>query len=455
MMIVTLLTMFFVVALAPYMIISIPSGKTGVLWKRFEGGTQIIPGLPEGVHIIFPWDKIFVYDARVQLRSADYEVISKDGLHISVSVSFRFRIQNYNVALLHKHVGPRYADVVLIPEIGSVTRLTIATYDAEPFFADRRTEVQDSIYSQIISTDRHNLIGGIGPDQGIFTGMYDRDGHRIDKLGIPSDPSAAPSQESVDEYRTGPDTTDGLSNFVPEDFIRLVDFLITNVQLPATVRRAIENKHAQKQIVQEYEFRVRREFLESRRKEIEALGIQRFQKIVQSGISDTYLKWRGIEATLNLATSPNAKVVVIGSGESGLPLILNTGSTPMDDGTSAGLGPINLDEIRKKLDAIGKSLGIPKMDTSSMQGYPDPASDKKLGPNYPDPALDPALKPNSPNPAKDVPERDPSQSSLSSPVDSQVGSAKQGGSTEGYGWLDYATRPFGFRVVPDRPTTPN
>jgi hypothetical protein len=55
---------------------------------------------------------------------------------------------------------------------------------------------------------------------------------------------------------------------------------------------------------------------------------------VQAGISENYLKWRGIEATLQLATSPNAKVVVVGGGSNGMPLILNT-----DDGASQRIQP--------------------------------------------------------------------------------------------------------------------
>jgi hypothetical protein len=73
--------------------------------------------------------------------------------------------------------------------------------------------------------------------------------------------------------------------------------------------------------------------MESMRKEIEADGIARFQQKVQAGISPNYLKWRGIEATLSLATSENAKTVIIG-GKDGLPLILNT-----DEATAARRTP--------------------------------------------------------------------------------------------------------------------
>jgi regulator of protease activity HflC (stomatin/prohibitin superfamily) len=70
------------------------------------------------------------------------------------------------------------------------------------------------------------------------------------------------------------------------------------------------------------EFVLMRERQEADRKRIEAQGIADFQKIVAEGISDQLLQWKGIEATEKLAGSPNAKIVVIGSGESGLPIIL-------------------------------------------------------------------------------------------------------------------------------------
>ena len=105
--------------------------------------------------------------------------------------------------------------------------------------------------------------------------------------------------------------------------IELVDVLINNIVLPARVATAIEKKQEQEQLKEEYILRLERERMESMRKEIEADGIARFQQKVQAGISPNYLKWRGIEATLSLATSENAKTVIIG-GKDGLPIILNT-----------------------------------------------------------------------------------------------------------------------------------
>ena len=91
-------------------------------------------------------------------------------------------------------------------------------------------------------------------------------------------------------------------------------------------------------MIQEYKFRVEREAEESKRKQIEADGIAAFQKTVSQGISESYLRWRGIEATLALAQSPNAKIVVIGSGKDGLPIILGNVDTPLAPGATPAPG---------------------------------------------------------------------------------------------------------------------
>jgi regulator of protease activity HflC (stomatin/prohibitin superfamily) len=73
------------------------------------------------------------------------------------------------------------------------------------------------------------------------------------------------------------------------------------------------------------EFVLLKEKQEAERKRIEAAGIADFQRIVAQGISPELLRWKGIEATTKIAESPNSKVIVIGSGKDGLPLILGGG----------------------------------------------------------------------------------------------------------------------------------
>jgi regulator of protease activity HflC (stomatin/prohibitin superfamily) len=117
--------------------------------------------------------------------------------------------------------------------------------------------------------------------------------------------------------------------------LNLVDTLILGIELPPTIVTAINRKLEQYYLAQEYTFRVEREVKESQRKKVEADGIHEFQQIVSQGISDSYLRWRGIEATLQLAQSPNSKVVIIGGGKDGVPIILGNVDTPSLQGTPA------------------------------------------------------------------------------------------------------------------------
>jgi hypothetical protein len=112
------------------------------------------------------------------------------------------------------------------------------------------------------------------------------------------------------------------------EIIILYDILVAGIELPAAIVAAINRKTEQYYIAEEYKFRVEREKRESERKKIEAEGIRDFQQIVSQGISESYLRWRGIEATLQLSQSTNSKVVIIGSGKDGLPIILGNVDTP-------------------------------------------------------------------------------------------------------------------------------
>src|SRR3989442_529159 len=116
--------------------------------------------------------------------------------------------------------------------------------------------------------------------------------------------------------------------FSMRDTIILYDILVTGIELPAAIMAAINRKTEQYYIAEEYKFRVEREKRESERKKIEAEGIRDFQQTVSQGISQPYLRWRGIEATLRLSQSTNAKSVIIGNGKDGLPIILGNGGAP-------------------------------------------------------------------------------------------------------------------------------
>jgi regulator of protease activity HflC (stomatin/prohibitin superfamily) len=281
----TLLFLLIVGFLAPNIFIPIMPGQCGVQWSRFLGGTKTDKVYREGIHIIFPWNRMYIYNVRLQQRSKTFHVLSEDGLSMDVEIVIRFKLREETLGYLHKYVGPDYVDVLVLPEIAARGRDIISSYEPAELYTQRRVAIQ----RQILDDVRNEL--------------------RIRDL-----PRRAPT-----------------------DFIYIEDVLIRNIVLPPQVAEAIRNKLVQQQIMLEYDYRLLREEKERQRKTIEAEGIRQFQDIVSEGISERYLKWKGIDATLELARSQNSKIVIIGSGQGGLPIILgNLDATASPEAGSRG-----------------------------------------------------------------------------------------------------------------------
>jgi len=291
------------VFLLPFIVIVVPGGKTGAVFQPLLGGININRPLREGLNFILPWNQVTLYDTRIQSVSVQFEAITKDGLAIKLGVIYRYRLHASTIGRLHKVVGPQYVTVLLNPSINAIVRAETSSYTSEQIYGDGRRELQGRIFAGVVADENHNLI-----EKG-------SDSHDKNEIMI-----ATLSDRDV--LRKGINVVPLVTTYVP--LIELVDVQITEVKLPDSVRQAIERKEEQQQLQKEYIYRIEREKLESERKRIEAEGIRAFQQTVQAGISDTYLRWRGIEATEKLATSPNSKVVIIGSGRTGMPLILNT-----------------------------------------------------------------------------------------------------------------------------------
>jgi regulator of protease activity HflC (stomatin/prohibitin superfamily) len=284
------------IVLYPHMVITVPSGDVGVLWKRFGGGTVLDPRRlkNEGFNLILPWNEVFLYDLRLQSFTESYNAISSDGVSLTAAVNVRFRLQRDAVPVLHQAIGPNYKQVLVQPGIGSLTREVMAQYTAEQVYSTARQEIQDKI---------RNLA-----EARLSEKMMEHEGEE-------------------ESYRVSMRET-----------IILYDILVAGIELPAAIVAAINRKTEQYYIAEEYKFRVEREKRESERKKIEAEGIRDFQQIVSQGISESYLRWRGIEATLQLSQSTNSKVVVIGSGKDGLPIILGNVDTPPPAGSTPPSG---------------------------------------------------------------------------------------------------------------------
>ncbi len=288
---------------APSIVVFIPAGHGGVLWKRFHQGTQMGPALAEGVHVIFPWDKIEVYDLRLQEDTRSYSAIANDGLNVSIEITVRYRPYAEMLAALHKNVGPNYLEVLLVPEVGSVSREIVSRFKADELYAHRRLRVQTEAFEQV--ADRVMYAQIVGAED-------------------------APKPDG--RTKTG--------------YLLIQDILIRNVSLPDAIMASIERKIQQDQAAQEYQFRLQRELFESQRKQLEGQGIRAFQETVQANLTENYLRWRGIEATLELAHSPNAKIVVIGNAASGgLPLILDAAGQNGATATAPSAGPAELSAL--------------------------------------------------------------------------------------------------------------
>src|ERR1700761_5861764 len=103
------------VVLYPHMVVTVPSGEGGVLWKRFGGGTVLDPRKlkNEGVNLILPWNRVFLYDLRLQSFTESYNAISSDGVSLTAAVIVRFRLQRDAVPVLHQAIGPNFEQVLV------------------------------------------------------------------------------------------------------------------------------------------------------------------------------------------------------------------------------------------------------------------------------------------------------------------------------------------------------
>lgn len=238
--------------------IPIYPGQAGVLWSRLGGGTVLDRTFKEGFHIIWPWNRMYIYDIRIQQIDGKVFMLSSNGLFIEVDYSARFAPKRDMLPILHQNIGPDYVERVVRPEVVSALRRVIGNYKPEDIYA-------------------------------------------MDEWGLLQEIARAAETEIHSRY------------------INLDAVLLLELKLPVDLQNAINAKLTQEQLAQSYQYRLDRERQELERRRIEAEGIRQFEMI--SGIS--ILKWRGIEATENLAKSPNAKFIVIGTDSNSLPVILN------------------------------------------------------------------------------------------------------------------------------------
>src|SRR5882762_11099104 len=249
---------FVVVILIFASVARVDSGHVGVL-TLFGRVTGEV--LPEGVHLINPFKASHELSIRTQEIKESASVPSSEGLVMNLDTSLIYHLSPDRAADVYQKIGPNYVEVLIEPNVRAAIREATASHTANALYTGEREMVAKQIFDEL-----YNLLGQRG--------------------------------------------------FVVESV------LLRDIQLPATLKASIESKQQAEQESLAMSFRLQKEKQEAERKRIEAAGVRDFQQIVAQGISTQLLEWKGIEATEMLAKSPNAKIVVIGGGKNGLPLIL-------------------------------------------------------------------------------------------------------------------------------------
>jgi len=243
--------------------VNIGYGEAGVLFKTFGGGVVTDkPPLGEGFHIIAPWNRVYIYNIKQQEEfESGMRVLSSNGLEISLDVSVLYQPKLDELGLLHKTKGENYLGIVIVPEIRAVARSVIGRYTPEQLYSTKRDAIQNEIFEE---TKRK----------------------------------------------------------VEGQHVQLNSVLVRDVTLPVSIKEAIQRKLTQEQEALEYEFRLEKARQEAEKVRIDAEGKAAANRILAASLTPNILRDKGIEATIKLAESPNSKVIVIGSGKDGLPLIL-------------------------------------------------------------------------------------------------------------------------------------
>ena len=234
------------------------TGRVGVLTLF---GRVTGETLGEGIHLINPLKTNNELSIQTQTLKESANVPSSEGLMMALDTSLIYHLNPDRAAEVFQKIGADYETVVVEPTLRSAIREATASHSANALYSGERELVGKQIFEQVTE--------------------------QLSKRGI-----------------------------------LVENVLLRDIQLPATLKASIELKQQAEQEALAMNFRLQKEKQEAERKRIEAAGVRDFQQIVAQGITPSLLEWKGIEATENLAKSPNSKVVVIGNNKNGLPLIL-------------------------------------------------------------------------------------------------------------------------------------
>lgn len=250
-----------VMTLSSSLFYTISATERAIVFYPFGKGLDKENVIGPGTHMKAPWNDVYVYKVNEMSAEENMDILDKNGLSIHVDVTIRFYPIPDKIGYIHEQFTQNYEIALVVPEVRSTVRQVMGRYTAEEIYSTKRAEVETAI-----KTETENILN--------------------------------------------------------KNNVHATAVLIRSIALPEQIKVAIENKLQQEQEALAYQFRLDKEKSEAERKRIAAEGESRANNIINNSLSEKLLKMRGIEATLELAKSPNSKIVIVGSSKDGLPMIL-------------------------------------------------------------------------------------------------------------------------------------
>lgn len=255
------IALFVLAGISSSLFYTINATQRAVIFYKFGNGLDKDNVIQPGFHTKAPWNEVYIYNVQETSRDENMDILDKSGLSIHMDVTVRFNPLPDKIGYIYEKFNVDYVNVLVVPEIRSAVRQVMGRFTAEEIYSTKRAEVESTIKAE------------------------------AEKVLLANN-------------------------------VNMVALLIRSIVLPDQIRIAIESKLQQEQEALAYQFRLDKEKSEAERKRIAAEGESRANNIINNSLSDKLLKMRGIEATLELAKSPNSKVVIVGSSKDGLPMIL-------------------------------------------------------------------------------------------------------------------------------------
>ena len=243
-------------------LVRIPPGRVGVLYSLFSG-TVTDDLYPEGLAIKLPWNRMYIFDARWQALPFEVQAFSQEGMPVTVRATIIFRLRRPQIPNVLVELGTDYAQEFVKPIATGAVRLLVTRYDSHELYT-------------------------VG-----YKDLYER-------------------------------LMEMLQNSAEARFFDYHDVIVRQIELPKDIVDAIQRKLNEEQIAASYQFRLIAQRQEAERLRIQAIGLRNFYSILQDSLTDKLLTWRGIEATVEIAKSPNSKIVIVGGQKDQMPLILGS-----------------------------------------------------------------------------------------------------------------------------------